>query len=147
MEMYMRIAAAALLLGSLCLAACDNSNDVIIVPVARTGTFVLQTINGHSLPATAFDSISPPLRIDVLSGAITITTTNAFTDVVAFQQTLGGVLTTRTVSCSGTYTFAGNIFTFVETTVAPDCGRTFTGVLTGTTLSAPLFGTTAVYIK
>ena len=50
----------------LCLAACDDSNDVVLIPLARTGTFVLQTVNGQVLPVTIADSISPPLRIDVL---------------------------------------------------------------------------------
>ena len=51
------------------------------------------------------------------------------------------------MTCTGTYTVVGNTFTFVETTLAPDCGRTFTGVLNGTTLRASLFGLPAVYFR
>ena len=54
-----------LLIGTLCLAACDDSSDIILIPLTRTGTFVLQTVNNQALPATVVDSVSPPLRIDV----------------------------------------------------------------------------------
>lgn len=143
----MRIAALTVLIGTLCLAACDDSNDVVLIPLARTGTFVLQTVNGQVLPVTIADSISPPLRIDVLSGAISITTTNAFTDVTTFRQTLGGTVTTQTVSCTGTFTVVGNDFTFVEAIATPNCGRTFTGRLSGTTLTASVLGVPAVFIR
>jgi hypothetical protein len=147
MEMYMRIAAISLLLATLCLGACDDTNDVIIVPIARTGTFILQTVNGQALPAVAVDSVSPPLRIEVLSGAITINANNTFADNATFRQTLGGTVTTRSVICAGTYTIVSNTLTFTESGPSPDCGRTFSGVLTGTTLTASILGATAVYIR
>jgi hypothetical protein len=143
----MRIAALGLLIGSLCLAACDDTNDVILVPLGRTGTFTLQTVNGQALPVTIADSVSPPLRIDVLSGAITIADNFTFTDVTTFRQTLAGTVSTRSIARTGTYTVAGNQFTFVED-AATDCGRSFTGIMTGTTLRASLVGgATAVYIR
>ena len=51
------------------------------------------------------------------------------------------------MTCAGTFTVVTNSFTFVETTVAPNCGRTFTGVLTGNTLSASIQGVPAVYTR
>jgi hypothetical protein len=143
----MRIPALTALIGILCLAGCDDSSDIILIPLSRTGTFVLQTVNNHGLPATVVDSINPAVRIDVTSGAITITATNAFTDVFAFRQTRGGIISTRTVSCTGTYTVDGNDFTFVEAVVAPDCGRTFTGRLSGNVLSSSVLGIPAVFIR
>jgi len=143
----MRIAALTALVGTLCLAACDDTNDVLLIPLARTGTFVLQTVDGNTLPVVVVDSVSPPLRIEVLSGAITITTTNVFSDVTTFRQTRAGVVTTRTVSCTGTFTVVGNDFTFVEAVAAPDCGRTFTGRLSGNTLVASVLGVPAVFLK
>lgn len=143
----MRIAALTALIGTLCLAACDNSSDIILIPLSRTGTFVLQTVNNNGLPATVVDSVSPPIRIDVTSGAITLTATNAFTDVFAFRQVIGGVISTRTVSCTGTYTVAGNDFTFTEAVVAPSCGRTFTGRLNGDVLSSSVLGVPAVFVR
>src|SRR6185295_12055911 len=99
----MRTRAIALLAGLLGLAACDASNNVTIVPNSLTGTFVLQTVNGAALPAVVIDSANPALRIDALSGAITINGNNTFSDVTSFRQTLRGVVSTRTVTCTGTY--------------------------------------------
>ena len=70
METDMRIAALTALIGTLCVAACDDSNNV--VSIANINTFVLQTVNGRALPVTIADSIAPPRRIDVLSGSITL---------------------------------------------------------------------------
>ena len=69
---------------------------MIIVPLARTGTFVLQTVNGQALPVDIVDSVSPPLRIDVVSGAITISDNFTFVNVAGLRQTLGGIISTRT---------------------------------------------------
>ena len=91
------------------------------------------------------DSANPPLRIDALSGSITINANNTFADVTSFRQTLSGVVSTRTVTCTGTYTVVGTVFQFVEPTPAPDCGRTFTGVVLGTTLTASVLGVPAVF--
>ena len=143
----MRVAVIALLLGTLGLAACDDSGDVIILPNALTGTFVLQTVNGQALPAVVVDSANPPLRIDALSGSITINAGNTFADVTSFRQTLRGVISTRTVTCTGTYMVVGTVFRFVELTPAPDCGRTFTGVVLGNTLTASVLGVPAVFTQ
>ena len=140
----MRISAIALVLGTLAFAACDDNNGVTVVPNVLTGTFLLQTVDSHALPAAVVDSANPPLRIDVLSGTITINPNNTFVDVVAIRQTLRGVISTRTVTCTGTYTVVGTVFEFVETAPTPDCSRTFTGVVLGTTLNASVLGFPAV---
>src|SRR5262245_21026880 len=136
MELRMRITVIALLCGTLSLAACDDSHDPTVVPNALTGVFVLQTVNGASVPAVVVDSANPALRLDAVSGSITINANNTFVDVTVFRQTLRGVVSTRTVTCAGTYTVVGTVFEFVETTTVVDCGRIFTGVVLGTTLSA-----------
>jgi hypothetical protein len=142
-----RVAVLALLLGTLGLAACDDNNNVTIAPNALTGTFVLQTVNDQALPAVVVDSANPPLRIDALSGSITIDAGNTFVDVTSFRQTLRGVVSNRTVTCSGTYTVVGTVFRFVELTPAPDCGRTFTGVVLGNTLTASVLSVPAVFTQ
>ncbi len=142
----MRNIAMAFLLGTLGFVACtnDNNNNLVFTPSALNGPFALQTVNGAALPAVVFDSANPPLRLDALSGAITIMAGNVFSDVTTFRQTLSGVVSTRTVTCTGTFTAVGNVFQFVEG-VAPDCGLTFTGVLSGTTLTAAVLGVPAVF--
>jgi hypothetical protein len=144
-DTHMRLKTVALLLGTLGLAACDNSTDLTVVPNVLTGTFALQTVNSVALPAVVVDSANPALRIDALSGAITIGVNNTFSDITTIRQTLAGVVTTRTVTCSGIYTVVGTVFQFVEATPTADCGRTFTGVVLGTTLNASVLDVPAVF--
>src|SRR5215470_9560672 len=104
----MRIAAMALLVGSLCVAACDDSDNLnFVLPIDTFGTFTLVSVNGNSLPAVVVDSVSPPLTIRALSGQIAINADNTFSDLVALEQTVGGIVTTSTRSCSGTWSSSG----------------------------------------
>jgi len=142
----MRSIAVALLLGTLGFAACtDDDANLVFTNSALNGPFVLQTVSGVPLPAVVFDSANPPLRLDALSGTITIKRDHTFSDVTTFQQTLHGAVSTRTVTCIGTYTAVGNVFEFVEAGATPACGLTFTGLLTGTALTASVLGVPAVF--
>lgn len=143
----MRIAALTLLLGSLGLAACNDTNNVIAAPGSRTGKFVLQTVNGHDLPAIIADSITAPLVAEVTSGAIAIGSNNAFIDITGFRLTLGGTVDTREVACTGTFTVRRDTLKFVETGSMPDCGHTFSGVLSGNSLAVTLRGVPVVYVR
>jgi hypothetical protein len=141
----MRIAAIAFLLGTLGLTACNSSNDAILAPNVLTGTFVLQTVNDVPLPATVVDSVNPPLRIEALAGTITINANGTFAETTTFRQTLSGVISTRIVTCSGTYRVVEATFEFSEKVDGTDCGRTFTGVVSGTALSASVLGVVAMF--
>jgi hypothetical protein len=143
-RLRMRIAAIGVLVATLGVAAC-NDTDPAFAPSALNGPFVLQSVNGAAVPAVVIDSANPPLRLDALSGTITVMRNNAFTDVTRFRQTLNGVISTRTVTCTGSYAAVGNVFQFVETTSTPQCGFTFTGVISGNTLSASVLGVSAVF--
>lgn len=143
----MRIAALTLLLGSLCLAACDETNNEIVVPGTRTGNFILQSVNGRALPAIILDTISQPLVVEVISGAIAIGSNHTFVDITGFRLTLGDIVSTRPVACSGTFTVARDTLTFVESGAAADCGHTFTGVLSGNSLTTSIRGTPVVYVR
>ncbi len=146
----MRTSTIALVLVAVGLAACNDNNDRNVVTVGSnvlTGRFDLQTVNGSVLPAVVVDSVSPQLTIDALAGAISVDGNGAFTDVTTFQQTLSEVVSTRTVTCTGTYTVVGRVVTFVEANPAPDCGRTFTGVFAGAVLGASVLGVPAVFAR
>lgn len=91
--------------------------------------------------------MNPPLRIEVLSGSITLNNNSTFSDITDFRQTLAGVVTTNSVVCSGTFTVAGNLITFQEAVLPNGCGGTFTGVLTGNQLEASIRGVPAVYVR
>jgi len=139
----MRIGAVAALFVTLGLAACGN-NETGFAPSALSGPFTLQTVNTATLPAVVVDSANPPLRLDALSGVITIMADNVFTSVTTFRQTLGGVVTTRTVSCTGRYTAVGTVFEFTNASPAAGCSD-FSGVVSGTTLTASVLGVPAVF--
>lgn len=143
----MRIAPLALLAGSLFTAACDDSDINLILPVPVVGTFILQSVNGQRLPAVLVDSVSPPLRIEVLSGSITLNNNGTFTDLTEFRQTLGNMVTTSTLTCTGSYAVSGNVITFQEVVTPNGCGDRFTGIQTGNQLAASINGVPAVYVR
>jgi len=141
----MRKATLAILLSTLGIAACDGSSGVLIV--TPLPTFVLRTVNGSALPAVVFDSVSRRLRLEALSGTFALNTDDTFTSVTQFRQTLAGVVTDRTSTCTGTFTTAGTTVTFVGTQIAADCAGTFTGVLVDNTLTTRIRGATALYSR
>lgn len=144
----MRIASIAVLAGALCLASCDDNNNDVILVSPFVGTFTLQTVNGSALPVIIVDEISPPRRVEITSGQIVIAANRTFTDVIAFRQTIGGIVSTQTVSCTGTFTSTGSSFTLVEAIAAPNCGNTFAAVLSGNSLTVTLQpGVQAVFIR
>ena len=143
----MRIAAMALLVGSLCVAACNDSDNLnLVTPLNQLGTFTLVSVNGNALPAIVVSTPSPPLTITALSGQIVINANNTFSSAVALQQNVSGTITTSTRSCTGTWSSNGTTITFVEAAV-PNCGSTFTGTLAGTTLTASVLGVSAVFAR
>jgi len=136
-------AVLAMLVGAVGLAACNDSDFVAFVPVVNNtliGTFALRTVLGNRVPTAVLDSALSPDTVIVQSGAITINTDNTFSDVVAFQEVLNGVTLQRTISCRGTYSRDATVFTFTEILEIPNCGRIFTGVVTGQVLSASIKG-------
>ena len=141
----MRIVPLALLVGAVCLAGCsDDDNNFIVVP-SVTGTFTLQTANGRPLPAIVVDSVSPPLRIEVLAGHITLRADGTFEDEVDFRQSLGGVVTNTQVVCPGTFTVSGNTISFTETGTGL-CVDRFTGTASGNTLTTSIRGVALVFV-
>jgi hypothetical protein len=148
MSIATRIAALGLLFGAVGLASCNDRNDLNLVPTINNvliGTFGLRAVNGARVPTAVLDSSFAPDTVIVQSGAITINVDNTFSDAVGFLENLNGVGIQRTVRCAGTYTRNGTFFTFVENLSVPNCGRTFTGVVTGPTLQSFVRGVPALY--
>jgi hypothetical protein len=143
----MRIAAIALLVGSLGVAACGDSDNLnFVTPLSQLGTFALVSVNGNALPAIVVDTVSPPVTITALSGQIVINANRTFTSAVTLQQNFAGTITTTTRSCTGTWTSNVTTVTFVEESTT-NCGRTFTGTFVGTTLTASVLGVSAVFAR
>jgi len=141
----MRKATLAILLGTLGVAACEGSNNVLIT--TPLPTFVLRTVNGSALPAVVFDSVGRRLKLEALSGTFALNTDDTFTSVTQFRQTSAGVVTDRTSTCTGSFTTAGTMVTFVGTQITADCASTFTGVLVDNTLTTRIRGAVALYSR
>jgi len=141
----MRNATVVLLFATLAVAACES--DTTLAPDLVNVPFRLQSVNGALIPAALFDSATPPVRVDALSGAITLRPDNTFTDVTTLRQTVAGVASNRTVACDGTFASVGLVFEFTETAATPECGRTFSGVVSGSSLAASVLGVPAVFSR
>ncbi|HEY7189422.1 MAG TPA: hypothetical protein VH559_03210 [Gemmatimonadaceae bacterium] len=146
----MRIAAMAALVGSLCVAACNDSDNLnFVTPLGTPGTYTLVLVNGQALPAILTTTVSPPVTTTALSGQIVINADNTFSSVVALQNNVGGIISTSTRACSGTWTSTGSrtgvTITFIETATT-NCGLTFTGVLGSVnTLTTSILGVPATF--
>lgn len=148
MRTTMRLAALGLLFGLVGLASCNDQNDLNLIPTVNNvliGTFGLRAVNGFRVPTPVLDSSFAPDTVIIQSGSITINVDNTFSDAVGFLENLNGVGIQRTISCGGTYSRNGTFFTFVENLSVPNCGRTFTGVVTGPTLQSFVRGIPALY--
>jgi hypothetical protein len=143
----MRSAIFGLLLGSLCLAACEDTTNGVVVHLPEPTPFALRLVNGRALPAIIIDSINPQFRLEVVSGAFAINTNGTFSLVTRFRETRGFFIVVRVATCSGSFTNAGNTFTFVEVDGSFECDGAFTGVATGGVLSTTLRGFPAVYTR
>lgn len=142
----MRSAVFGLLLGSLCLVACDDDTDnAVVVHLPQPTPFVLRTVNNRALPVAIIDSITPQFVLEVASGAFSINTNGTFSSFTQLRDTRGLIIVFRNVTCSGTFTNVGRTFTFVAAVGSVDCDRVFTGVVAGDVLSTTLRGFPAVY--
>ena len=140
----MRKAAIAVICGTLALGGCDS--ETLLDPFPSALTFVLQSANGAPLPVVIEETATPPFRLLLLSGSITITGDGTFSDGESLRQTSGGVVTDFTVSCFGTFSTSGNNVTFVEDDVGDRCGDTFSGTMIGNTITVQFEGLDAVFV-
>lgn len=144
----MRIPAlVAVVAGIVCISACDDNNHNILSTGGPSGVFILQTFDGRQVPTIVVDSAIPPIRVDIISGSLTINADLTFGSVTELRAIFAGIDSTRLIECTGTFAATGNVLTLIETGGSPNCGRTFTGTLAGGTFTTTLFGDTAVYAR
>ena len=143
----MRIAIFGLLLGSLCLASCDDSTDAVVVHLPQPATLALRTVGGRGLPIIVFDSLSPAFRLEVTSGTFTINSDRTFTSITRLRETRTLVIAFRTVVCTGTFSNTGSTFTFVTVGSSFECDAIFTGVSSVGVLNTTLRGQSATYTR
>lgn len=147
----MRSAVLGLLIGTLCLAACDDTDNSVVVHLPQPRPFVLRTVDDRALPALIIDSLNPRFRLEVVSGGFSINANGTFSTLTQFRETRGLVIVLRSVACSGTFTASGNDFVFTtftnRTPSSVDCAGLFTGVVAGNILSTTIRGSPAIYSR
>jgi hypothetical protein len=125
------------LVGLALLAACGGDSATAPDPRPTTtsiaGTYNLQTVNGAPPPVIIFQSGAD--RVEVMSGNFTVNANSTFSNTHTFRATSGGQTVTLTETCTGTYALTGNSLSFSEATSGELCGGTFTGTVSGNTLT------------
>ena len=127
------------------LAACDDDDLNLVAPFEFPGSYFVETANGRLLPALVVDS-GNRLRVELISGRITLNANGSFGDVQEFRDNRGGVITTRGLSCPGAYTTSGNAITFIETGIGA-CNQRFNGTLDGDEMRVTVRGIELVLLR
>lgn len=97
-----------------------------------TGNYTLISVNGLLVPVVF--SAEQFFTLRITAGTLTVNSNNTFTASATYEQTLnvGGVKTTDTVTCTGTYAMSGNTITFTEAnSTNANCGGVYTGTWDG----------------
>jgi hypothetical protein len=85
----------------------NNNTDEVV------GVYILQTINGQSLPVIVEQVDSD--MVEVIAGTVTLDADATFDDVTELRITEAGVVTTETEAASGTWTLSGTTVQFNPT--------------------------------
>ena len=97
-----------------------------------TGNYTLISVNGVLVPVVF--SAEQFFTLRITAGTLMVSSNNTFTASATYEQTLnvGGVKTTDTVTCTGTYATSGNTITFTEAnSTNANCGGVYTGTWDG----------------
>jgi hypothetical protein len=114
-------------------AACSDDSDPG-APSNITGTYPLRSVNGDEIPAILID-LGTAYKLELLSGNLIINAGSTFSETLTYRETEDGAATTETFTCTGTYTRNGNSISLVEAESGDDCGGTFTGTISGGTIT------------
>ncbi len=131
----MRPVALTVALAVSLLTGCGDATG----PEAIAGNYALRTINGQDLPFILVQVLSD--KIEITAGSVRINSDNTYSTSVTVAITEGGTTTSETGTSTGTYTLNGTAITFTSE------GETFTGSITGNTLTIIDEGLTLVYQK
>ena len=142
--MRSQVRAIFAVLGIALVAAC---NDSTAVNGDASGTYTLSAINGAALPFTLQATTTDTLVIT--AGNIVINTDGTFVETLTADETAGGVKTTQTNVCPGSYIQQGNAFTFNENVTGDaNCGGSYGARWDGANTVSLLFtGYTLDYTK
>ena len=127
------LAAAILVVAGAC--GSDDSTSPI---VGAAGSWSLQSINGSVLPVTLGSGTQ---AVVVVTSTLTILANGNYNEVVTLRP--AGATTNTTFTEIGTWTFANGVVTFSDQTD----GITYTGSVSGNTLTEVVPGFTSVYSR
>ena len=134
-QAFLIAAAASLALA----AACSSSSSGERSSPSFVGRWVLQSVNGTSLPFTT--SQSAGTRTDLAADVIDATSSAGFTDTTTIRTTAGGQVSTAAVPRSGIWVVEGGTVTFTFF----DNGLSSTGSFDGRKLTVTSAGRSYVY--
>ena len=109
----------------LLIAAAACGSDKSTAPKRIEGTYTLKTVAGNPPPAILYDDPANNQRLEVLSGALTISTGGTFSSPWSFRVTDNGTVSPYAETCTGNFTRNGNTITMTETDNGGFCGGTF----------------------
>ena len=108
---------ALLALGALTFFGTGCGDDDPSGPGGVTGTWTLRSVNGQNVPATVYEGsdLGFQLKVEVLSGRLTLSQNGTFQDVTTVRQTIGtGPSSTDDFTTSGTWVQSGSTITLTD---------------------------------
>ncbi len=106
---------------------------------AIASDFTLQTINGQNLPFVLAQVVVD--NVEITAGSVRLNSDNTFSTSLTVATTEGGATASETTTVTGTYTLNGTTLAFTSEE------DTFSGSITGNTLTISDEGVTFVYQK
>ena len=122
------------------LSACGDDGPTETSESA-VGTYALVQVNGSNLPALFAQDANG--KVEVLSGTFTVRSDKSYTETLNGRSTpISGVVQTFSVTENGTYSVSGSTVQF-----QPSDGGSYSGTLSGNSLSYSVDGVTVRYQK
>lgn len=119
-------------------AGACGSDDSTSPIVGASGTWNLQSINGSALPVTIGSGTQ---TVTVIASTLTISSNGNYNEVVTLRPV--GTTTNTTFTEIGTWSATNGLVTFNDQTD----GVTYTGTVSGNTLTENAAGFTSVYTR
>jgi hypothetical protein len=125
---------------------CGGADSFTLAPTDANvaGTFLLHTANGHSLPVDAGATLDGSAEIYQTADVMTLDGAGKWTELttLALQSNIDNSEQTQTTASTGAYTIEHGQIDFVRTL---NGAATFSGSVTGATLTIRYNGSTLVY--
>ena len=125
--------------------ACTDDKSPTEVSTEVTGTYRLQTVNGQPLPFVLFNSGG--FSTSITAQSLTLNNNGSFSQTTTFRDVTPEGTTTEQLSSTGTYSRSGSTITFNLPATQEDPADSFSGTISGNTITLVDAGFTAVLRK